>query len=89
MIATSPKNFGPSDVYNNIITCSRDDLIYDPLTWQEDGLQQTASGYGRKLTTHWKIEYMGRKYRVYCTCISNAGSCWFVARGHRIGVSAH
>jgi hypothetical protein len=44
--------------------------------WQERGLQQTASGYGRKLLTQYKVHYKGRWRRVYCCCISNSGTCY-------------
>ena len=58
-------------------------LTYCPLDWQKAGKQQTASGYGRKLNTGYKAEFNGKKYRVYCTCFSNSGSCWFIARGQK------
>lgn len=63
------------------------ELLHAPLVWQERGLQQTASGYGRKLTTEWKISYNGKLYRLYCTCFSNAGSVWFMSKGKKIFVS--
>lgn len=44
------------------------------LPWQEQGLQQTASGYGRKLTTPYMVHWEGRWRRVYCCQISNAGT---------------
>jgi hypothetical protein len=65
----------------------RADLIDAPLSWQRAGLQQTASGYGKQLTMQEKIHYMGRKYRLYCTCFSNAGSVWFTVRGRKIYVN--
>jgi hypothetical protein len=54
-----------------------------PLPWQEQGLQETASGYGAKLTTVWKARFDGRLYRVYCTIYSNNGTCWFVSKGRK------
>ena len=63
------------------------DLVYAPLPWQRAGLQQTASGYGGKLTTDKKIHYCGRLYRLYATCYSNAASVWFTVKGVRIYVS--
>lgn len=65
-------------------------LLHAPLAWQERGLQQTASGYGRKLTTEWKIHYasspltVGRLYRIYATCFSNVASHWFMCKGQKI-----
>lgn len=69
------------------------ELVDAPLWWQEKGLQQTASGYGYKLTTNWKISFQAqgeaksKLYRVYCTQFSNAGSCWFTVRGTKIFIN--
>ena len=60
------------------------DRIDAPLWWHEQGLSQTASGYGAKLTTRWKIRYDGRIYRIYCTQYCNAGCCWILAKGIKI-----
>ena len=57
------------------------DFQYHPLWWHLEGRQQTASGYGRKLTTPYKIEYNGRLYRVYCICFSNAGTYYILPAG--------
>lgn len=56
-------------------------LFDAPLWWHEKGLQQTASGYGLKLTTRYKVLFAGRFRRVYCTQISNAGSLWVSVGG--------
>lgn len=56
------------------------------LPWQRRGLQQTSSGYGRKLTTSQKALYNGKWYRVYCTIFSNIGSCWIMSKGEKIYV---
>lgn len=61
-----------------------EDLVECPLDWQKLGLQQTASGYGRKLTTSRKINFNKKFYRIYCTQFSNAGSHWFTVKGVRI-----
>jgi hypothetical protein len=58
-----------------------------PLPWHDSGLQQTATGYGAKLTTAWKINYCGKLYRVYATCYSNAASHWFTAKKERIYIN--
>ena len=63
------------------------DLIDDPLPWQKRGLQQTASGYGSKLTSCYKINFEGKLYRLYVTQYSNAGSTWFRVRGRKIFVN--
>jgi hypothetical protein len=54
---------------------------YDPLPWQIRGLRETASGYGRKLTTEYKVFFCGRWRRVYCCQFSNAGVLYFQSRG--------
>lgn len=46
------------------------------LWWQEKGLQQTATGYGRKLTTPYMVQWEGRWRRVYCCQFSNAGTLY-------------
>lgn len=68
------------------IICDREDLIYAPLEWQKRGLQQTASGYGRKLTNPYRISFNGKEYRLYTTIYSNTGSTWFQVRGKTIFV---
>lgn len=65
-------------------SADREDLIYAPLDWQVRGLQQTASGYGYKLTSPYKIRFEGKDYRVYVTCYSNVGSGWFRVRGRKV-----
>lgn len=61
-----------------------EDLIDAPLWWHEQGLQQTASGYGRRLTSRYKIDFNGKQYRLYTTIFSNAGSTWFKVKGRTI-----
>ena len=62
-------------------------FIYAPLAWQTQGRQQTASGYGRKLTTPYMVFLYGRCYRVYATCVSNVGNHWITFEGQRFYVS--
>ena len=52
--------------------------IFDrPLEWQRRGLQQTASGYGRKLTSTRCVRLSdGRVRRIYVTIYSNIGTAW-------------
>lgn len=47
-----------------------------PLWWQEKGLHETASGYGRKLTSPYVVKWRGRWRRVYVCLISNAGTSY-------------
>ena len=62
-------------------------LIECLLPWQRRGLRETASGYGRKLTTEYKVRYNGRLYRVYCCCFSNSGTRYIVAGGRELVLS--
>jgi hypothetical protein len=53
-----------------------------PLAWQRAGLQQTASGYGRRLTSTRVVRLPdGRTRRVYVTCFSNSGTAWIILDG--------
>lgn len=46
------------------------------LPWQERGLQETASGYGLKLTSRYQVKWEGKWRRVYVCQISNAGTAY-------------
>ena len=61
-----------------------EEFVDCPLDWQKRGLQETASGYGMKLTTRHKVPFNGRLYRVYATCISNVASYWILSKGKKI-----
>lgn len=85
------KDFTDADVdtsgqFPRIYT-DRKELIYDPTPWQKQGLQQTATGYGAKLNTGYRIAFNGKLYRLYSTTYGNAGSTWFMAGGRKIFVS--
>ena len=58
--------------------------FYEPLPWQKAGLSYTATGYGKKIPTSDVVHVDGRKYRVYCTIYSNAGTCWINFQGRRV-----
>lgn len=66
--------------------CERSELIDAPTAWQKRGLQETASGYGRRLNSGLKIRFEGRDYRLYVTIFSNVGSTWFTTKGRKIYV---
>lgn len=56
-----------------------------PLPWQKAGQQQTASGYGAKLTsTHIVRLPSGKTRRIYITQYGNAGSAWIVLSGQKL-----
>ena len=58
-----------------------------PLPWQKLGLQETASGYGRKLTSTRKAKYNNRFYRVYHICYSNASTAYILSKGKMLIVN--
>lgn len=59
-------------------------FIDKPLWFHRAGLQQTASGYGSKLTSSRTCVLPdGRVRRVYVTQYSNAGTAWIVLDGAR------
>lgn len=84
------KNFTQADlVTGSVVTIyvNTEDLVDAPLPWQEAGLQQTASGYGSKLTSRYKINYEGKLRRLYVTQYGNAGSTWFAIKGKKIFIN--
>ena len=76
------------------IQVEKSNLIYSPLWYHKRGLMQTATGYGRKLTTRWKMRYAGGKdtsrkgrlYRIYYCIFSNCGTYYIVRNGEEINV---
>lgn len=85
------RNFSERDLSGNgslywIRGASVAEMVFAPLRFHRAGLQETVSGFGARLTTPHKIQFNGRLYRIYCTCYSNAGSCWFTAGGRKIYV---
>lgn len=48
----------------------------DYLWWQLQNLQFTASGYGSRIPTSYKIKHKNKWRRVYCRIYSNAGICY-------------
>jgi hypothetical protein len=60
------------------------DMIDKPLWYHKQGLQQTATGYGSKLTTSKMLKIGKRLHRVYYICYSNSGSCYIIKNGQRL-----
>jgi len=60
------------------------ETIESPLWFHLKGLMQTATGYGSKLTTQYKVKYNNRLYRVYCHCYSNCGSLYIIVKDNRV-----
>ena len=63
------------------------DLVEAPLWWQLKGLQQTASGYGSRLVTPYKVKFNDRWRRVYCRQYSNAGTLYIGRLADNLTVS--
>nr|DAY73707.1 MAG TPA: hypothetical protein [Caudoviricetes sp.] len=61
-------------------------LIDAPLWWHKRGLQKTASGYGNKIETSHKVNYLGRDRRVYADCHGNSAHCYIIVKGEKITV---
>jgi hypothetical protein len=59
-----------------------------PLWWHERGLQQTASGYGSRITTRTMIKFNGKWRRVYCCIYSNIGTLYIGKLSDGLTVSA-
>ncbi len=48
----------------------------DYLWWQKRNLMYTATGYGKRIPTTWKVKHENRWKRVYCCIYSNSGVCY-------------
>jgi len=56
----------------------------EPMPHHKAGLSWTASGYGKKIPTTKVIYLRGRRYRVYVTQYSNAGTAYIVYQGREV-----
>ena len=65
------------------------DLKDAPLWWHEKGLQQTASGYGSRLTTPYMVRFNDKWRRVYCIQYSNAGILYIGKLSDNLIVNIH
>lgn len=62
-------------------------VVDKPLEWQLHGLQQTASGYGSKLTTRYTVNCAdGRVRRVYARCYSNTAWFYIIVKGLKVTI---
>jgi len=59
----------------------------EPLAWQLLGLQATRSGYGSRIPTEYKIQYLGKWRRVYCRIYFNIGTLYIGKLSDRLTVS--
>ena len=60
------------------------EMVYAPTEWQKLGLCETATGYGSRLNSGYKVIYAGKLRRVYTVCYSNVGSCFVMVKGKRV-----
>lgn len=67
-----------------LLYCNNGPLLDSPLWWHKLGLQQTASGYGSKLTNSFKTWFQGRWRRVYTMCWSDSGTCYIIVKGQKL-----
>ena len=85
------KHFSESDLvintYKQIYLPLNNNLVENPLWWHKLNLSQTASGYGKKLTTTKMIYFENKLRRIYCTIYSNSGTNWFFYKGEEIIVN--
>mgnify|MGYP000343743146 CR=1 FL=1 len=58
----------------------------DCLPWQAMGLTYTASGYGHKIPTTYKVKHNNRWKRVYCRIFGNCGMLYIVSGGDEIAI---
>ncbi|ATE86352.1 hypothetical protein Sf18_gp78 [Shigella phage Sf18] len=54
------------------------------LDWQVAGLQKTATGYGKKIPTSWKVRYLGKLRRIYQDVYSNSGVSYIIVSGKKL-----
>lgn len=61
------------------------EIVNKPLWWQIRGLQQTASGYGKRLNSGRCVKFSnGALRRIYITIFSNVGSAWIILNGKQL-----
>ncbi len=58
----------------------------DMMPHQERGLSYTATGYGHKIPTTYKVKHNNRWKRVYCRVFSNIGSLYILSGANEISI---
>ena len=71
------------------INLGKEQLIDAPMWFHTRGLMQTATGYGKKLRTAYKVGIGNRAYRVYCHCMSNIGSLYIIIQNERVWIDVN
>lgn len=75
---------GYLSINNQIDYSKKFEVLAVPLLWQVKGLQYTATGYGSKIPTEYKIRIDKKLYRVYCRIYSNLGSLYIIKNKQKI-----
>lgn len=65
------------------------DVRVHELAHHKAGLQYTATGYGDKIPTIYKIQVQGRWRRVYSRCYSNVSSEYVIINGTETRVTVY
>lgn len=65
------------------------DVVIHELPHHKQGLTYTATGYGSKIPTIYKLFFGGRWRRVYAVCYSNASSYYVLIDGVKTTVTIH
>ena len=77
------------DTPGNPLACRAVEHREKPLWWQEQGLQYTATGYGKKIPTRHQVKDGSRWKRVYCCVYSNAGTLYVMRGKSRVHVDVY
>lgn len=65
------ENGNKNSFYTEYVKC-----IERPLWFHTQGLQYTATGYGKRIPTEYMVRFNGRWRRVYCCIYSNSGTLY-------------
>ena len=71
------------------INIKESNLIINPLWYHLQNIQQTATGFGEKLSTEYMVEYLGRKRRIYVSQHSNVGTAYINVKGEKVIVEIY
>lgn len=67
----------------NKIYVHKCDLIHKPLRFHKLDIQETASGYGKKLRLPYMVKYHNRLHRIYVYQYSNVAISYILVKGTR------
>lgn len=69
-----------------IYVADENDFVDRPLWFHNRGLSQTATGYGKRLTSSRCLWFNGRLHRIYVCCFSNSGTAYIESKNRKIVV---